>query len=147
MNTVLMGYGPFRFSIGSYSYEKLKRKFEARIEGQKIIGARPSLHKMGFETETLSVTSTFFPFHLPNNTGLSQLAGVRAAIGTSMVLVGNRLGVGDMFGRWALKSIEDSQEEIFVDGVGQKISVEMELLFDGPGRTSAAAAEIARLFG
>jgi phage protein U len=147
MTFILMGYGPYRFEIASFAYEKLKRKHEARIEAQKIIGGRPSLHKMGFEVETISFTSTFFPHHLPGNTGLSQLAGLRSAVGTSMPLVGNRVAFGDMFGRWALKSLEDGHEEIFVDGVGQKIEVSMELLFDGKGRTPGAAAAIARLFG
>lgn len=147
MSFVLMGYGPFRFEISSFAYEKLKRKHEARIEAQKVIGGRPSLHKMGFETETLSITSTFFPKHLPGNTGLSQLSGLRAAVGTSLPLIGNRVAFGDMFGRWVLKSIEDGQEDIFVDGVGQKVDVSMELLFDGKGRTPSAAAAIARLFG
>lgn len=142
-----MGYGPFRFSIQAFAYEKLKRKFEARIESQKIIGARPSLHKLGFEAETLSMTCTFFPLHLPGNQGLSQLAGMRAAVGESLPLVGSRGTFGDIFGRWALKSVEDGHEEIFIDGVGQKIEVAIELIYDGPGRTSAAAAAIARLFG
>lgn len=147
MSFVLMGYGPFRFSIATYAYERLKRKFEANIQAQKIIGGRPSLHRMGFEVETVTVTSTFFPNHLPGNSGLSQLAALRAAIGTTMPLVGNRLLVGDVLGNWALKSIEDGQDEIFVDGVGQKIEVEMELWFDGRRRTPTAAAAIARLFG
>jgi len=147
MSYVLMAYGSFRFSMATYAYEKLKLKAEARIEPQKIIGSRPSLHRMGYEAETLSLTSTLFPNHLPGNAGLSQLAGLRAAVGQSQQLVGNRLSIGDMFGRWALKSIEATHEHIFVDGVGQKIDVQMELIFDGRGRTPEAAAAIARLFG
>ena len=64
-----------------------------------------------------------------------------------MPLIGNRLSFGDVFGRWALKSIDDSHSEIFIDGLGQQIEVGMELLFDGQGRTPSAAAAIARLFG
>lgn len=147
MSFILMGYGPFRFEIASFAYEKLKRKHEANIQVQKIIGGRPSLHRMGYEAETLSITSTFFPHHLPGNRGLFQLAGMRAAVGTSMPLIGNRVAFGDIFGRWALKSIEDGHEEIFIDGLGQKIEVTMELLFDGPGRSASAASAIARIFG
>lgn len=141
-----MGYGPFRFEIASFAYESLKRKYEANIQEQKIIGGRPSLHRMGFGVETISLTSTFFPHHLPGNTGLTQLAGLRAAVGESMPLVGNKISVGDVFGRWALKSVSDDHSEIFIDGVGQQIEVSMELMFDGPGRSPSAAAAIARLF-
>jgi phage protein U len=143
---VLMGYGPFRFSIESFGYERLKRSFSARIEPQKIIGARPSLHRMGFEAETISLSATFFPNHLPGNTGLAQLAGLRAAVGQSMTLVGNRVAVGDVFGAWALKSVENEETEIWVDGVGQAITVSLELLHDGPQRPPSVAAAIARLF-
>lgn len=147
MSFVLMGFGPFRFEIASFAYEKLKRKHEANIQSQKIIGGRPSLHRMGFEAETMSFTSTFFPHHLPGNQGLSQLAGLRAAVGDSLPLIGNRVTFGEIIGRWALKSVEDAHEEIFVDGLGQKIEVSMELIFDGQGRSAAAASAIARIFG
>lgn len=147
MSFILMGYGPFRFEINSFAYESIKRKHEASIQEQKIIGSRPTLHKMGYGVETLSLTCTFFPRHLPGNTGLSQLAGLRASIGTSMPLVGNRVSFGDIFGRWALKSVEDSHSEIFIDGVGQKVEVNVELLFDGQGRSASAGSAIARLFG
>lgn len=142
-----MGYGPFRFEINSFAYEGIKRKHEASIQEQKIIGGRPSLHKTGLGVETITLNSTFFPRHLPGNTGLSQLSGLRASVGSSMPLVGNRVSFGDVFGRWALKSVSDDHSVIFIDGVGQQISVDLELWFDGQGRTASAAAAIARLFG
>lgn len=147
MSFILMGLGPFRFSIEGFGYESLKRKLEARIEEQKIVGGRPSLHMTGLGVETLSLRAKFFPKHLPNNRGLSQLTGLRAAVGSSHVLVGNRVAVGDMFGRWAVKSVSDDQTEIFIDGVGQQVEVEIELLYDGPGRSQSVASVIARLFG
>lgn len=143
---VLMGYGPFRFSIESFGYEKLTRKFEANIEAQKIIGARPSLHRTGWGTETISLGATFHPNHLPGNGGLAQLAGLRASVGLSMPLVGNRVAVGDMFDAWALKSVENEESEIWIDGVGQAITVAIEIMYDGPRRPPSVTAAIARLF-
>ncbi len=142
-----MGYGPFRFETASFAYESIKRKHEASIQEQKIIGGRPSLHKTGYGVESISLNSIFHPRHLPGNSGLSQLSALRAAVGTSMPLVGNRLAFGDVLGRWALKSVGDDHSEIFIDGVGQQISVDLELWFDGPGRTPGAGSAIARLFG
>ncbi len=146
MSFVVMGYGGFRFSVDTFAYEKMKRKFEANIEEVKIIGSRPSLHRAGWNAETLSLTGTFFPHHLPNNRGLSQLAGMRASVGTSNVMVANSGDLGDVVGRWLLKSIGDDHEHIFIDGIGQKITVEMEFLFDGFGRSRAAAFSLLRLF-
>jgi phage protein U len=144
---VLMGYGPFRFSIDSFGYEKLTRKFEANIEAQKIIGARPSLHRMGWAAETISLGATFHPNYLPGNTGLAQLAGLRASVGLSLPLLGNRIAVGDVFGLWALKSVQNEESEIWIDGVGQAITVAIELMHDGPRRPPSVASAIARLFG
>ncbi|XWN29973.1 MAG: phage tail protein [Devosia sp.] len=147
MSSVLMEYGPHRFSIDTFGYEKIKRAFEARIASQNIIGARPSLHKMGYGDETIRITAKFFPFHLPGNRGLSQLSRMRQDVGSSHQLVGNRIVVGDAFGRWALKKVGDTGEHIAPNGVPQEISVDIELLYDGRGRSTAASQAIAALFG
>lgn len=145
--SMLMAYGPFRFAIATFAYEQFKRRHTARIEPQNVIGGRPVLHKMGFEAETVSFTATFFPKHLPGNMGLAQLAGMRAAVGLRFPLLGTGFGIGDMFGFWVLKSIEDSHSEIYSNGVGQKIETQIELIFDGPSRTALASAVVARIFG
>lgn len=148
MNLVLMAYGPWRFSIGSFSYEEMSRQFSARITSVPVIGARPPLHFLGPGEETIGFRATFFPYHLPGNTGLAQLASMRAALNepTSFPLIGNRAGLGDVFGRWALQSLGETQTEIGPDGVGQKIEVEIELIFDGRSRSAGALSAIAALF-
>ncbi len=143
----LMAYGPFRFSIATFGYEELKRKAEARIEEVNVIGGRPSLHRMGLGSESIRFQSAFHPKHLPGNVGLGQVAAMRASLGLSYSLIGNRIGVGDMFGSWALKSIEDTQTEIFVDGLGQAVAVDIELLYDGRARSAGAALALISLLG
>ncbi|MEE7478406.1 phage tail protein [Methylobacterium hispanicum] len=144
---VLMAFGPFQFSLATFAYEEAKRRAQARIERVKIIGGRPSLHMAGLDDETLTLKSTFHPRHLSGNGGLPQVAGLRAALGQSYPLLGNRLSAGDMLGRWALEAVEDTQTEIFVDGFGQAVSVDMELVYDGRTRSPGAALALIGLLG
>jgi hypothetical protein len=144
---VLMGLGPFRFSLSTFAYDEIKRKSEARVEAVKIIGARPSLHLGGLEVEKIQIKSVFHPRYLPGNGGLYQVSAMRSSVGMSYPLVGNRVGIGDVFGRWLIQSVEDTHTEIFVDGLGQAVEVEVELQYDGVSRSVSAAAAIARLIG
>ena len=138
MSNVLMALGPFTFSMASFSYEDLKRQHAARIAPQEIVGARPSLHRMGFDNETLTIGATFFPFYLGGASGLSQVSAMRAAVGTSYPLVGNQGVVGLSFGRWLLHRVGDTQDYIGPTGVGQRIEVSIDLMFDGRTRTPGA---------
>jgi Phage protein U len=127
---VLMALGSFRFSIDTFAYEELRRKTHARIQPQDVIGAAPSLHYMGPGVHTLSITSVFFPWHLPGNRGLEQANAMRAACGQSFQLVASKIDYGEPLGRWALLSIDERKTEIHPNGEGQKISLEIELMFD-----------------
>lgn len=142
-----MSFGPYRFSMATFAYEEIKRDVGARIESQPIIGARPSLHNAGIDDEKLDIQASFFPNHLPGNRGLSQLARIRQDVGASYPLIGNRAFVGDAFGKWALSRVRDKHTHLGPDGVGQKIDIDIELIFDGRGRSSAALSAFVTLFG
>jgi|GEM_PF-1631580 len=129
---VLMALGEFRFEINSFTYERLRRKTLARIHPQEVIGAVPPLHNAGPGNDALSITSTFFPYHWPGHTGLSQAKAMRSAVGRSLPLVAARFDLGEPLGRWALLSMEDDRSEIHPSGEGQKICLNIELLFDPP---------------
>lgn len=147
MSFVLMSYGPYVFSLATFGYEELKRRAEARIESVNIIGGRPSLHKSGLGEESVNLKCAFHPLHIPGNRGLYQVTAMRSNLGSSYPLIGNRVGIGDILGEWALRSVEETQTDIFVDGLGQSIAVEIELLYDGRARTPLAAAAFAGLVG
>jgi uncharacterized protein len=142
---VLMGLGPFRFSLSSFTYDEIKRRAEARVEEVNIIGARPSLHKSGLAVETIEIKSVFHPMHVAGNYGLSQIAAMRASVGNSYGFIGNRIGVGDILGQWLLFAVEDTHKEIFVDGLGQAVEVGIELKYDGRNRSSGALSALAGL--
>ena len=66
------------------------------------------------------------------------VAVVAAAFGTSYPLVGNQGVVGLSFGRWLLHRVGDSQDYIGPTGVGQRIEVDLDLMFDGRPRPAGA---------
>lgn len=142
---ILMAYGGFRFSMDTFAYEQVTRKLSARLESQKVIGSRPSIHNLGLDDETISITATFFPFHLPGNAGLSQVARMRAAVGEAQPLLAFRQIFADYAGMWALKSFEEKKSEIHPTGEGQKIEVEIELLFD-PDSNGGGLSSVFSLF-
>ena len=123
---MLMGWGPFRFTVPLYSVEDLERRVSARVKSQPVIGRRPPTHLLGPDEETITLQSTFHPHHL-NRMGLAQLAGVRAAgvAGTPHMLV--HVG-GLVFGLWVAREISDQQTTFDGAGVPQIVTVSMTLV-------------------
>lgn len=128
---MLMGWGPFRFTVPNYSVETIRRSLQARVEAQPVIGAKPSLHRLGPANETITLSSTFFPRHL-NGGGLAQLAGVRQAVTalTPLMLVHMSGRNHNVFGRWVATSIEDEQTSFNAGGAAEMVTVTLTLIQD-----------------
>jgi phage protein U len=132
-----MRLGAFVFDIPTYSFESLQRSVSGRAESQMVIGAPPPIHLLGPGEETVSFTSTFFPFHL-NGAGLAQLEGLRAACQAQTPMMMVSIG-GVIFGRWIIRSVGDGQSFFHPNGAPQKVDVDMSLVkysAGGNGRSS-----------
>jgi len=143
---ILMAWGVFRFSLSTIAYDEMTRSLAARLSSQAIVGARPTLHHMGLDQETLDLSATLFPYHLPGNRGLLQLQGLRAAVGTSALLISGAGGQGCNLDAWALKSVGDTYTDFLPGGAAQKITVRLSFLFDGRDRIPEARKKWAGLF-
>lgn len=124
---MLMGWGPFRFTVPIYSVEDLERRVASRVDSQQVIGRRPTTHLLGPDEETLTLQSTFHPYHM-NKAGLAQLIAVqesvRAQIPHMLVHVG-----GAVFGRWVGREVTDQQTKFHPrSGVPQTITVSLSLV-------------------
>jgi len=144
---ILMAWGDVRFSLSTIAYDEMARSLAARIAPQNIIGARPTLHCLGLDQETLDLSATLFPYHLPNNGGLTQLNTLRAAVGTSALLVSGAGGQGSNLDTWALTSVGDTRTEFLPGGAAQKITVRLAFLYDGRERTPEARTALAGMVG
>ena len=123
---MLMGWGPFRFTVPIYSVESLSRSAGARVESQMVIGSRPPTHLLGPAEETISLESTFHPYLL-NKGGLAQLAGIRAATvaGIPNMLVHISGGV---FGMWVCREINNEETIFAPGGAPQMVTASMTLV-------------------
>lgn len=144
---MLMGWGPFRFTVPNYSVETLRRTLQPRSEQVPVIGALPITHNLGPNVEELTLESTFHPRHL-NGRGLTQLAGVREAVNslTPLSLVHMNGSGMNIFGRWTAKSLSSEKTVFDVHGVPQTVTTTLTMTqYDGSG--GARAAALAAVFG
>lgn len=133
---MLMAWGPFRFTVPTYSVETLRHSVQARIEEVPVIQAPPSLHRLGPGNATVSLQSTFHPHHL-NGRGLAQLSGIRSAV-NAMAGFSLCSFAGDVFGPWVAMSVEDEQEMFDAKGKPATVQVTLELKQDGSMARSIA---------
>jgi phage protein U len=139
---MLMGWGPYRFTVPNYSVETIRRSIQARVEPQPIIGARPKLHKLGPGAETITLESSFYPQHL-NGNGLTQLAGIRQAVNAleSMQLVHINGSGMNVFGKWVATSIDDEQTMLDASGSPQCVTTTLTMTLDEDAPARAIAVD------
>lgn len=143
---MLMGWGPFRFTVPNYSVETLRRSTQPRVEEQAIINAAPALHRLGPGSEKITLSSTFHPRHL-NGRGLEQLAGVRQAVNNLLPLPLVHInGAGqNIFGMWVATSLEDEQTVFDNIGTPQVVTATMGLTRDD--KTTARSVAMSAAVG
>jgi len=122
----LMRLGSFVFGVPTFSYEGLSRKVSARVESQPVIGAAPPTHLLGRNADTLSLTCTFYPFHL-NGAGLLQLRGMQEAVKAQTPMMFVSVG-GMVFGRWIITDIDEQQSHIHRSGTPQQVDANINLV-------------------
>lgn len=140
---MLLAWGPFRFTVPTYSVESIRRSIQPRVSPVPVIGRTPPIHRLGPGNEQITLESTFHPHHL-NGRGLSQLAGVRQAVNalTPLPLVHVNGRAMNIFGSWVATQIDDSQALLDVAGTPGTVTVTMSMMRDdaSPARAIAIAA-------
>jgi len=140
---MLMAWGPYRFTVPNYSIETIRRAHQSRAEAQPIIGRAPTIHRLGPNNPTISLSSTFHPRHM-NGRGLQQLAGVRQAVDAGVPLQLTHINASEMniFGAWIATSVESDETLLDVRGIAQIVTVTLNMmLYSGsPGRQAALSA-------
>lgn len=140
---MLLAWGPFRFTVPTYSVEAIRRSIQPRVSPVPVIGRAPPIHRLGPGNEQITLESTFHPHHL-NGRGLAQLAAVRQAVNAlapySLVHVNGR--AMNIFGSWIATQIDDSQALLDVVGTPGTVTVTMTMMRDdpSPARSIAIAA-------
>lgn len=131
---MLMMLGPIIFAVPTFSAEGLDRQVSARAEPQPVIGAPPPVHLLGPNADTLTITCTFYPFHL-NGGGLAQLAVLQEMCRRQVPLMFVSIG-GLVFGRWVVTSVGENQTFFHPrTGAPQRVDVTISLTKYVGGRT------------
>lgn len=120
---VLMGLGPFRFSVAGAVYQQLTREVTARWPVQERVGRRPALQFTGPGEERLTLAGTIYPHYTG---GLDQIRGMRAQAqaGAPLMMVS---GLGDVYGLWVITSVRDTESFLRADGLPRKVEFTLEL--------------------
>ena len=139
---MLMGWGPFIFTVPTFSVDGMSRALTSRVEPQPVIGMAPPLHLLGANNATITLRSTFYPHHL-NGGGLAQLAAIRSAIeaGQALPLAAANGAVPNIFGMWVGTSVESGEESFDAAGTPQTVNATLTLVQEGGA--FAAARSIA----
>lgn len=142
---MLMAWGPFRFTVPTYSIETIRRSQQPRAEPQPVIGRAPPIHRLGPSNPMISLASTFHPRHF-NGGGLAQLSGVRQAVDalTPLQLVHINSAQMNIFGSWIATGIESEETVLDTRGIAQFVTVTLSMVQYGtsPGRGIAQLAAI-----
>lgn len=113
---VMMQLGSFQFSIMTAVYQELIRKNEYKWPSQHRFGQRPSRQFVGVGDETIQLPGVIYPEY---RGGFGQIESMRniAARGQPLLLVD---GLGRLWGRWVIESIDEKQSLFAAFGAARK---------------------------
>lgn len=121
MRNVLMALGPFRFEMARLAHDSLARRLELRWPAQERIGRPLALQYVGPGEERVTISGTLYP---EVTGGANRLDDMRktAQRGQALMLVS---GLGRVFGRFAILSVETTGT--FLDRAGEPRKIEFSL--------------------
>lgn len=129
---MLTAWGGFIFKVRTFPIDQVSRSVKARIAPQPVIGARPILHRLGPDTETITLQSKFMPLHL-NKGGLPLLTALQSAVANAvsapLVTLVPVLG-RNIFGVWIASDIQVEETVYAPNGAPQVVSATMTLMRD-----------------
>lgn len=120
---VMMGLGPFRFSLVTAAYQTLDRNDEYRWVSQERIDRHPAMQYVGPGHTSFSLAGVIYP-HFRGGIGQVEAMRQAGAAGQPHVLVS---GLGRIFGQFVIISIDETQTIFFADGTPRKQEFNIEL--------------------
>lgn len=121
--SIMMGLGPYRFSLNTSAYQQLRRSIEYRWQGQDRLQNDVAMQYVGLGKEEIELEGIIYP-HFRG--GLDQVRDMQEAAnkGEPLLLID---GLGQVWGRWVITRIEETQDTFLKAGVPRKISFRMAI--------------------
>lgn len=130
LGTVMMALGLFRFGMANDAYQSFSRSAGYRWGKVDRVGRAPALQYAGPDAQTVSLKGVIYP-HFRGGLRQVDLMRARAETGEPMMMVD---GLGWVWNRWAILSVEETKTVFLADGAPQKIEFSMELQAYGEDR-------------
>lgn len=137
---MLIGLGPFRFAVPTFSVEQIERQSQGRLADVEVVGRKPSTHKLGAGLRTFTLNSTFHPLHL-NRAGGVMLDAVHLACDQQLSLMMISIA-GRVFGRYTIESVGDSSTMFAPGGKAQIVTTTITIREDASGDFGVGAIRI-----
>lgn len=148
--------GDLKFGIDALAFNSLKKTFGGTLSQQARIGGQPALHFTGRPPRKISLAGTLFPTRLlaePETAdgaakivGRSDLETLRAMAesGKSRWLVA---GNGDVFGKFAIESLNEDESAWLEEGTPLRIDFTISLVEDlaEPGEENENSLAVLKL--
>jgi phage protein U len=114
---VMLALGAFRFGVSQSGYQSLSRTAAYRWEKLDRLGRAPALQYLGPDAQEITLEGVIYP-HFKG--GLRQIEFMRllAVTGMPQMLVD---GLGFVWDRWCVTSIEERKSVFMADGAPRKI--------------------------
>jgi hypothetical protein len=123
MAKIMMALGVFRFSVRTAAYNEFRRNTAWRWASQQRMGRLPAKQYLGPGDDTIDLSGVIYPHHAG---GLKQIDSMReeAGKGEPLILVD---GLGNVWGKWCILSIEETQSRHMGNGVPLKQEFRLKL--------------------
>jgi phage protein U len=124
---MMMTLGEYQFSVDKAAYQSWQRSTSWRWVRQERVGAQASWQYTGPGEDNLSLDGVIYPYY---RGGLGQIDKMRdeANKATPLVLID---GLGNVLGRWVIKSISETKADMLRDGTSQRVEFTIELSLAG----------------
>ena len=137
---MLLQMGPLQFDLAPLNMHEFSRKADADFAKKDIIGRPPVYEWIGDGEDVRTIRGRLFPFKLGGRGALALADAIRRSGAPQMVVRGD----GSVLGWFIITSINEREENLAANGVGQLIGVDIEIKrADAP----TAAGYFASLFG
>jgi len=120
---VMMALGLFRFGLNGAAYQSFSRSAEWRWEPLDRIARAPALQYVGPGAQEIRLEGVIYP-HFKGGLRQVELMRLRAGTGVPMMLVD---GLGWVWDRWVITSVEETKTLFLADGAPRKIEFSLTL--------------------
>ena len=124
MSETLMALGSYRFSINTAAFTTLQRTSRYQWQAQQRVNRKPAQQFTGPDADTVNLEGQILPHY---KGGLSQINRMREQAGHGEPLLLTD-GLGNVWGKWCIKSIDETQSDLMANGAPRHIRFRLALV-------------------